>query len=262
MDLARLARSADRTALCLDFDGTLAPIVDDPEQAVPLPGVAAVLGRLVKPFLVVAIISARPVTYLASRVPAEGVRYLGLYGMEEMVDGEVLVDRKAKALEPAVQKARKALTEHPVIREAGAHVEDKGLAVAVHVRRIRELDRWVEKVRGVVWEAADQYGLDLLPARLAWELRPPIETDKGSAVRRVVAESKAELVIVVGDDIGDLSAFRAAAALSAGHGDSLRVAVSSDETPSALLEESDHIVEGPEGVVQFLELLADATNGP
>jgi len=260
MDLAQVARWADRTALCLDFDGTLAPIVNDPDQAVPLPGVPGVLGRLVEPFLVVAIISARPARYLAKRVPAHGVRYLGLYGIEELVDGEVIIDREAKALEPVVQEARAALVDNPVIRAAGAYVEDKGLSVAVHVRGIQQLDRWSEDIRTVVSETADQHGLDLLSGRLAWELRPPIETDKGSAVRRIVAESEAERVIVVGDDVGDLPAFRAAAALAAGRGQSLRVAVSSDEAPPALLEEADLVVDGPEGVVRFLERLADAVH--
>lgn len=259
MDLARLAQGAHRTALCLDFDGTLAPIVDDPERAVPLPGVAEVLGRLVEPFLVVALISARPVKYLARRVPADGVRYVGLYGIEEMVDGEVLIDPNARALEPAVRKAHEALAGHSVIRAAGAYVEDKGLAVAVHVRRVQDLGRWLVRIRSTVEQVADQYGLELLSARLAWELRPPIETDKGSAVRRVVAETKAERIIVVGDDVGDLPAFRAALML-AGPERSLRVAVSSPEAPSALLEESDHVVVGPQGVVRFLEQLADATS--
>jgi trehalose 6-phosphate phosphatase len=79
-----------------------------------------------------------------------------------------------------------------------------------------------------------------------------VRSDKGDAVRRVVAESAAREVVVVGDDLGDLAAFAAVAGLTAEGGDELRVAVRSAEAPPALLDEADLVVEGPAGVRDFL----------
>jgi trehalose 6-phosphate phosphatase len=77
---ARLAERADEVALCLDFDGTLSPIVDDPEAARPLPGTVELLGQLAARFAAAALISGRSAAYLAEHAAAPGVRYLRLYG--------------------------------------------------------------------------------------------------------------------------------------------------------------------------------------
>jgi trehalose 6-phosphate phosphatase len=78
--------------MCLDFDGTLAPIVDDPNEARPLPGTVELLGHLAARFAAVALLSGRPADYLAKHAAALGVRYLGLYGLQEIRDGHVWVD--------------------------------------------------------------------------------------------------------------------------------------------------------------------------
>jgi trehalose 6-phosphate phosphatase len=83
-----------------------------------------------------------------------------------------------------------------------------------------------------------------------------VPSDKGDGVRRVVAESGARAVVVVGDDLGDLPAFAAVAQLSAEGHEGLRVAVRSEEAPPELLTSADLVVEGPEGVLAFLRLLA------
>jgi hypothetical protein len=75
---ARLVEQADAVALCLDFDGTLAPIVDDPEQTRALPGMVDLLGRLAARFAAVALLSGRPASFLFEHAAAPGVRYLGL----------------------------------------------------------------------------------------------------------------------------------------------------------------------------------------
>jgi trehalose 6-phosphate phosphatase len=74
-----------------------------------------------------------------------------------------------------------------------------------------------------------------------------VRSDKGDAVRRIVADSGARAVIVVGDELGDLPAFGAVARLIAEGADALMVAVRSAETPPALLADADLIVEGPSG---------------
>ena len=62
-------------------------------------------------------------------------------------------------------------------------------------------------------------------------------------------------MVVAGDDLGDLSAFAAAAELNARGGDALRVAVDSADAPAALINQADVIIDGPMGLLQFLQRL-------
>jgi trehalose 6-phosphate phosphatase len=252
---ARLAKRAGEVALCLDFDGTISPIVDDPQAARPLPGIVELLGPLADRFAAVALISGRPAAYLAEHAPASGVRYLGLYGLQEIRDGRVWVDPRLEAARPAVMAAHEDLKAHPVVQASGAWLEDKDYAVAVHTRRIADPDRWAGPIDEAAGQVAKRHGLEVIPGKMVWELRPPVRSDKGDAVGRVVAESGAREVVVVGDDLGDLPAFAAAEQLAGeGHG-RLRVAVRSPEAPPPLLAQADVVVEGPVGVGEFLGML-------
>jgi trehalose 6-phosphate phosphatase len=248
---ARLAREADQVAVCLDFDGTIAPIVEDPQAARPLPGIVGLLGPLADRYAAVALISGRPATYLASHAAAPGVRYLGLYGLEEIVEGRVQVDPRLEAARPAVEAARRDLAADPAVTASGAFLEDKRYAVAVHIRRVADPDRWAGPIDQAAARVAAGHGLEVVPGRMVWELRPRVRSDKGDAVRRVAAESGARRLVVAGDDRGDLPAF----AVAAEAGDGLRVAVRSAEAPAELLAQADLTLDGPEGVREFLERL-------
>jgi trehalose 6-phosphate phosphatase len=255
-EAAWLSRRASEVALCLDFDGTLAPIVENPENARPLPGLLELLARLATRYAAVALVSGRPAAYLAEHALARGVRYLGLYGLQEIQDGRITVDARLTAARPAVIAAADDLRNAPVVIESGAFLEDKEYAVAVHTRRIAEPERWAAPIDAAVREIAGRRGLEVIPGRLVWELRPAVSGDKGDAVQRVVAESDARSVVVIGDDLGDLAAFAAAGRMVTDGHDVLRVAVRSAEAPPRLLAEADVVVDGPAGVRDFLELLA------
>jgi trehalose 6-phosphate phosphatase len=248
---ARLAGRAAEVAICLDFDGTIAPIVEDPAAARPLPGIVELLGPLADRYAAVAIVSGRPATYLASHAAAPGVRYLGMYGLEEIVDGRVLVDPRLEAARPAVEAARRDLAADPAVTSSGAHLEDKRYAVAVHLRRVADPGRWAGPAGQAATRVAAAHGLEVVPGRMVWELRPQVRSDKGDAVRRVATESGARHLLVAGDDLGDLPAFAVAEELGGG----LRVAVGSDEAPAELLDAADLVVDGPEGVRGLLEHL-------
>jgi trehalose 6-phosphate phosphatase len=251
-----LVGQAQEVALCLDFDGTLSPVVDDPQAARPLHGIVDLLEPLARRFGAVAIVSGRPAAYLGEHVGASGVRYLGLYGLQELHHGEIRVDPRLEAARPAVAAAEAALRESPAVRDSGAWLEDKVYSVAVHTRRVPDRDRWNEPVDLTARQVAEQFGLELIPGKLVWELRPRVRGDKGDAVRRVVSESGARTVVVVGDDLGDLPAFAAVGELAAEGHDGLRVAVRSEEAPPELLAGADLVLEGPKGVLDFLRLLA------
>ena len=248
---ARLARRAGEVALCLDFDGTIAPIVEDPAAARPLPGIVELLGPLADQYAAVALISGRPATYLASHAAAPGVRYLGMYGLEEIVEGRVLVDPGLEAARPAVAAAARDLAADPAVAECGAHLEDKRYAVAVHTRRVADPGHWADPIGEAAARIAARHDLEVVPGRMVWELRPQVHSDKGHAARRVVAESGARTLLVAGDDLGDLPAFAVAAELVGGQ----RVAVRSAEAPDELLDAADLVVDGPEGVRELLEHL-------
>jgi len=252
---ARLAAQAHTAAICLDFDGTLAPIVDDPNQARPLPGTDELLGHLAARFAAVALLSGRPADYLAKHAAAPGVRYLGLYGLEEIRDGHVWVDPRLEAARPAVMAAQQDLRNCAAVRDSGAYLEDKQYAVAIHTRRVADPARWTVPIDEAARQVADSNELEVLLGKLVWELRPAVHSDKGDAVRRVIGDSQARSVVVAGDDLGDLSAFAAAFELKARGGDVLRVAVDSADAPPALIDQADVIVDGPTGLLQFLRRL-------
>jgi trehalose 6-phosphate phosphatase len=252
---ARLAARAHLTVICLDFDGTLAPIVDDPNEARPLPGTVELLGHLAARSAVVALLSGRTADYLAKHAAAPGVRYIGLYGLQEIHHGHVRVDARLEAARPAVTTAQQDLRDCAAVRDSGAYLEDKQYSVAIHTRRVADAAFWAAPIDEAARQIAERHGLDVVLGKLVWELRPAVRSNKGDAVRRIISESNARSVVVAGDDLGDLSAFAAAFELKAHGGEVLRVAVDSAEAPPALIDQADVVVDGPPGLLEFLRRL-------
>src|SRR5438445_13087359 len=89
--VALLVDHPERAALFTDYDGTLAPIVDDPQAAVPLPGAGEALGRAARRLGLVAVVSGRPVAWLGQQLGhAGGALLAGLYRLERTRDGEIV----------------------------------------------------------------------------------------------------------------------------------------------------------------------------
>ncbi|MEI7030852.1 trehalose-phosphatase [Streptomyces pratensis] len=260
---AVLARP-DRAVIALDFDGTLADIVPDPEQARAHPGAVSALAALAPKVASIAVITGRPADVAVrfggfAGVPGlEHLVVLGHYGAErwDAVSGAV----HAPAPHPGVAAARAGL---PGLLRAfgavhGAWVEDKGRAVAVHTRRAEDPQAAFETLRGPLGELAAEHGLIVEPGRLVLELRPP-GMDKGVALTTYVRELDAESVVYAGDDLGDLAAFAAVEKLRDGGPDGvpgLLVCSGSTEVPD-LAARADLSVPGPAAVVAFLAALAE-----
>lgn len=220
--------------------------MDDPPAARPLDGVVEVLGRLTAAYRLVAVVSGRPGRFLAEHLAVDGLVRWGSYGLERVeADGSVVAAAEAEAWKPAVAAVvRRAREAAP----PGVGVEDKGVSVTLHVRNAPDQEGWV---RSFASGEAHATGLVEHDAKMSVELRPPLEVDKGVVVGRLLDGAGVSTACFVGDDMGDLSAFAALAAVERG----VRVAVRSEESPPALLEQADLIVDGPEGVLALLRAL-------
>jgi len=238
------------SALLLDYDGTLAPIVDDPRAATPLPGAPDVLVRLARRFGMVAVVSARPAAFLLDVLGhPTGVHIAGLYGMETASPGGVVqLSDDVGAWRPVVGEVIRMAEEQA---PEGAEVESKGLSVALHWRRHPETEGWARRFAD---REAARTGLMVQPGKMALELRPQVQADKGTAVRGLAKGYVA--VGYVGDDLGDLPAFEELATLASAGVAVARVAVVDAESPPEVAEAADLVVEGPEGVLALLRLLA------
>ncbi len=199
----------------MDFDGVLAPIVEDPAASRPLDGTLEVLEEVARRLDVVALVSGRPAAFLADRAPVPGVDLYGSYGVEHWVDGAAQVLPEVDRWRPVVHDARDRLA-NDLDDVAGLHLEDKGLAVAVHWRRATDPAAAEGRVTAAVAAICADTGLHHEPGKMVAELRPPVQQDKGTALRRIVADARLEVVAYAGDDRGDLPAFAAVGELG-GH---------------------------------------------
>ena len=254
--VAALTERPERTVLLVDFDGSLSPIVERPEDAHPLPEAAGVLGRLAARLGRVAIVSGRPVAFLARELPVDGLAYFGLYGMEHSVDGVYAVDERVDPYLVAVAAATaelKARLPHGVVEPKA------GISVTLHWRPIPDQE---DAIVRVAREVGARHGLAELRTRMAIELRPPIDVDKSDATRAAVAGF--DVAAFAGDDRGDLPAF---AELERAAGDgrlrrAVRIGVHSSEAPPELAGSVDLLVDGPAGLLALLGRVADQIGDP
>ncbi|KAB8158837.1 trehalose-phosphatase [Streptomyces sp. 3MP-14] len=255
--LAALLDQPARALIALDFDGTVAPIVADPEQARAHPDAVPALARLAGRVAVIAVITGRPAEVavrlggFAGHPELSGLIVLGAYGAErwDAATGEL----RTPPPHPGVAAARAELPE--LTAPTGAFIEDKGNALAVHTRRAADPQGAFETLREPLARLAERHGLHLEPGRLVLELRPG-GMDKGVALTALARETGAGSVLYAGDDLGDLPAFAAVADLAAAGIPGLRVCSGSTEV-TALAEATDLTVQGPEGLAALLTALAD-----
>ena len=254
--LAALLADPGQALLGLDFDGTLAPIVPDPDAARAHPGVPAVLSRLATRGVRVAVVTGRPaataVAY-AGIADVPGLVVLGHYGSERWEGGELTTPGDLAAVDAVRRRLPSLLADAGA--PDGTYVEDKGAAVAVHTRRADDPAGALDVLRAPLTELAEELGLVVEPGRFVLELRAE-GGDKGDAVRSLVAERPPSVVVFVGDDLGDLAAYDAVDRLRADGTPGLLVCSGSTEV-TAVAERADLVVDGPDGVVALLTEIVD-----
>jgi trehalose 6-phosphate phosphatase len=204
--LAQLA--ARRPLLAFDFDGTLAPIVNRPEDARLPEATADRLQRLMA-LTPVAIVTGRRIADARQRLGFEPHHLLGNHGAEdEHADpGDAL----APHADPQYRKALGHLdAARPDLHAAGVRIEDKGASIALHYRQADDIARAeavIDALLGLLGDDIKTFG-----GKMVVNLSPAGSPDKADAMHTLLRRSGAGSALFAGDDLNDEPVFERAPA--------------------------------------------------
>ena len=257
--LAPLRGDPGRSAVLLDIDGTLAPIVRHADDAAVPEATRAVLIQVARSYGCVACVSGRRASIARQIVSLGTITYVGNHGAEVLRPGRTQpeVDREAGAWQRRVHQFAEAAYDDPLQR-LRIRIEDKGPIMAFHWRGAPDEEEAHAAVRGVA-ERAESSGFHVHWGRKVLEVRPPIPLDKGRGVHGLLRDADIDGALYVGDDRTDIDAFRALRDCVDGGRlqRAVCVGVRSDETPPELESAADVLVDGPRGVRGMLEALLE-----
>jgi trehalose 6-phosphate phosphatase len=249
-----------RAAIFCDVDGTLAPIVQRPEDARVPEETSRLLGRLARRYGCVACVSGRSVADVRRLVGVGGVAYAGSHGAELLEPGST-TPRVAEAFKNWERQVKAFVAERDTaeLRSLRIRIEDKGPIMTFHWRGAPDEDTARTHLEGLAQEA-ETAGLAIHWGRKVLEIRPPVPVNKGQAVRDLVLRAGVRTALFGGDDVTDLDGFAALETLveEGTLEAAVRVGVRSEEGPPEIVRQADLVVDGIEG---FQRVLAELDAG-
>lgn len=255
IDLNQLA-ARQPLGVITDMDGTLSLVAPTPDAAQVTPRARDLLRQLHAQGVVVAVVSGRAVADLRERVGLPDLLYVGNHGLERWHNGQIDIVPEASGVRPAVAAAAAELRPRLL---PGMFLEDKQVTLSLHYRKTDDPAAVQALFAPLVQAAAASHGLTAYEGRMVFEVRPPIQINKGTSFRRLVADYGLQAAVYLGDDTTDADALNAARALrESGECYSFGVGVDSEETPDSVRDAADMLVPGVSGVENWLEKLLSA----
>lgn len=216
LEFSQACHKVPHILLFFDYDGTLTPIVSRPELAVLSKEVGDSLSALAeKATLSVSIISGRSLSEIKSMVAVDGLYYAGNHGLEIEGPGLKYISREAETARTLIKDLAGEMAA-ALEDISGIIVEDKGLSLSVHYRLVKEGEEKAvaDIFRRVTGSLVGQRKIRITTGKKVFEVRPPIDWNKGKAVEKIAVEIKAALdvkqalTVYLGDDNTDEDAFR------------------------------------------------------
>lgn len=199
-------------SILLDYDGTLAPLCENPDKTVMDPELEQNLHALAKsPKVFMAVISGRGIKDVERKVGIKNITYAGNHGIEiQDPDGS----RKDYQLPQDIQASYKSLVSelNQKLNKNGAWVEDKRVSLTYHYRDTAS--ELIEQQKQEAIEIIQRYGFKANQAHMAVEAKPPVNWNKGEAALLILKNkfgndwSEKTNVIFAGDDTTDEDAMR------------------------------------------------------
>lgn len=252
--MSQLAQQRCRIVFFLDYDGTLSPIVDNPDLATIPAATRTALATLAMRFPI-AIVTGRSKPKVMNMIQIDHLIYAASHGFDIHAPDGTISHRVAHDFIPVMKRALKDLqaVEH---RFAGARVEDNLLSVSLHYRHVAR--DATSDVQCAVDAVAQRHGLQRHDGKMVHELRPPHDWHKGKAVdfllRALQLQGPDVVPIYIGDDVADETAFLAV------RGRGISVVVADDSVSRATA--ADFRLNDPLEVGQFLMRFASNQSLP
>ncbi|MBE2270626.1 MAG: trehalose-phosphatase [Anaerolinea sp.] len=251
-DRLRSVVERERFGLICDFDGTLSAFAPLPTQAVILPENAALLDALAERVTVVALVSGRGARDLRQRFERPYAVYYGNHGLEFWRDDRLMLVETAHAWSEPLQHVLDAVR---AMNFEGVIVEDKGVTGSIHYRLAHDTAATRAALQELLAPLCEQSGFRLSEGQFIWEVNPPLQVDKGTAVRAIVEEYQLDGAIFIGDDVTDYAAMRMLRQLAADPQRDLRglsLGVVHPTSPPDLFTACDLTADGVHDVTGFL----------
>ena len=241
--------------LITDVDGTMSEIAPNPHQARVSPPCRRYLALLCRRLALVSVVSGRSAAEVRDMLGIEGVVYIGNHGLERWVKNRAELPDGARYYSGMVKSALRELSSR--LSMEGVTLENKGLSLTIHYRLSPEPGMAEREILSVLVASDRAKGLRVVRGRLALNLLPLVEINKGTAVLDLMQDYGLQGGLYLGDDFTDINAFRAvrsASASSAFRG--LAIGVTSAEMPEGLVLEADLNLSGVSDVERFLRWLS------
>ncbi len=257
--LAPLRSDPTASAVILDIDGTLAPIVDDAAEAGVPEATRQLMISISRRYGLLACVSGRRASDARAMVAIGSITYVGSHGAEMLAAGwtEAVLDPELEKWCPKIDAFRRE-SETAELQRRRVRVEDKRAIVAFHWRGASDEQAAREAVDSIAAHASEQ-GFDVHWGRKVMEVRPPVRIDKGQGIASLLQGRTFDAALYAGDDTTDLDAFRALRTLQdeGSVARALCVGVRSPDGPPEIEQEADILVDGPEGIRDLLVALLD-----
>ena len=244
--------------LITDMDGTISPIPRDfLETPIPPPTLPQ-LTELASRLDLLAVISGRKAGALREIINIPGVEYIGHYGMEWWANGQAVLHPDVTA---SLSDMRALAAELEFLHSIdGVIIQDKGASISVHYNTVQQPSTAKQQILDFLEKSPHIKNLRLMDEKTNIGIVPKLDIDKGTAVTGLIQQYHLRSALYLGDDIGDLPAFRAIrVAREKQEFMGLAVLVTGGETSHSLLDEVDFTLRGVPETETFLNWLVDDT---
>ena len=244
--------------LITDVDGTISKIAPTPQKAKVSPLCRRYLSRLCKHLALVAAISGRPAIEIRDMVGIDGMVYIGNHGLERWIKDHIELPNSADDYPRVIKSAVAELTS--LLSIEGVSIENKGVTATIHYRLCPDPQLAEREILNAVGALTQARNLRVIMGKMAINLLPPIEVNKGTATLDLIRDYNLRGGIYLGDDPTDIDAFRAIhTACRNLNFRGFAIGILSPEMPEGLAEEADFTLNGVSDVERFFRwMLEDA----